>query len=71
MIAQLETPTGATPNFELTAAGWVVMLLSVGFVTALLIWCIYRVLRESSPEKVHSQVDIEPPDEAAERQHAK
>ncbi|HWP39489.1 MAG TPA: hypothetical protein VNL70_01090 [Tepidisphaeraceae bacterium] len=67
----MENAAGAAPNFELTPAGWVVMLLSVGFVTALLIWCIYRVLRESSPQKVHSQVDIEPPDEAAERQHGK
>lgn len=47
----------------LTAGGWITMILSVGFVTVLLAWCIYRVLKDpGSPEHVHSQADIEPPD---------
>lgn len=54
-------------GYELTAAGWVIMLLSVGFVTILLAWCVYRVMGETSSQKLHSQVDIEPPDEAADR----
>lgn len=48
--------------WRLTLGGWIVMLLSVGFVTGLLGWCAYRVMNESSPEKVHSQIDIEPVD---------
>lgn len=49
-------------SYRLTPGGWIIMLLSVGFVTVLLAWCIWRVMRESSPQKLHSQVDIETPD---------
>ena len=49
----------------MTAAGWAIMLLSVGSVTALFAWCIYTVL--STPgetEHVHGfepdTPDIEP-----------
>lgn len=52
----------AQEGYELTAAGWVVMLSSVGFVTVLLCWSIYRVLRESRPEKVVSHQEVEPGD---------
>lgn len=47
----------------MTAGGWVVMLLSVGGVTSLLLWCIYKVLTTpGSTERIHSQADIETPD---------
>jgi len=47
----------------MTIGGWIIMALSVGFVTGLLSWCIYKVL--STPgetEHLHSPVDIETPD---------
>ena len=47
----------------MTPGGWVIMILSVGFVTGLLAWCIVKVLKEPEPSKhLHSQVDIEPKD---------
>jgi len=47
----------------MTIGGWITMLLSVGFVTGLLSWCIYKVLTTpGSEEHVHSQVDIDPHD---------
>lgn len=46
--------------WRLSPGGWTIMLLSVIFVAGLLAWCIYRVMRESTPAKVHSQIDIEP-----------
>lgn len=47
----------------MTWGGWIAMLLSVGGVTLLLGWCIYKVL--STPEStrhLHSQADITTPD---------
>ncbi|EIP98687.1 hypothetical protein OpiT1DRAFT_03152 [Opitutaceae bacterium TAV1] len=35
----METATTLTPG------GWINLLLSVGFVTALFVWCLVRVLR--------------------------
>lgn len=29
----------------MTAGGWITMFLSVGSITTLFVWCIYRVLR--------------------------
>lgn len=50
-------------DYGLTLGGWITMILSVGFVTLLLGWCIWRVLREPRAEqRIHSQFDIEPPD---------
>lgn len=47
----------------MNAAGWIIMLVSVGGVTAFTVWCIYRVLREKDAEhKIHGQLDIETPD---------
>ena len=28
----------------MTSSGWIIMILSVGAVSALLIWCVYKVL---------------------------
>ena len=47
----------------MTFGGWIVMTLSVGGVTGLLVWCVYKVLATpGSTEHLHSQADIEPPD---------
>jgi hypothetical protein len=46
-------------NYDLTPGGWIIMLLSVGFVTGLMGWCIWRVTRESSPAKLHTPQDID------------
>lgn len=32
----------------MTTAGWIIMLLSVGGVTWLFVWCLYRVLTQTS-----------------------
>ncbi|MBN1396330.1 MAG: hypothetical protein JW959_15000 [Pirellulales bacterium] len=43
--------------------GWIVMVLAVGGVTALLAWCIYKVIATpGSAERLHSTADIETPD---------
>lgn len=55
----------AVGSYRLTAWGWFTMIVSVGFVVGLFGWCIWRVMRESSSEKLHSQVgDIQPTDQA-------
>ena len=46
-------------GWRLTPGGWIIMILSVGFVTGLLAWCISRVLKESSSEKLHGQLDVD------------
>jgi len=46
----------------MTIGGWITMLLSVGFVTGLLSWCIYKVLTTpGEEEKIHG-FEKEPPD---------
>jgi len=54
----------AEGSYRLSAGGWIIMILSVGFVTGLMIWCVRRVLTESTTQKLHSQTEIEPPDQA-------
>lgn len=52
----------------MTPGGWIVMLLSVGGVTALLIFCIYKVLTvPGEAEHVHG-FEFETPDEAQEHE---
>lgn len=47
----------------MTGPGWVTMIVSVGFVSGLLAWCIYKVLTTpGASEHIHSQADIETPD---------
>lgn len=49
--------------YVLTIPGWFVMIVSVGFVTLLLAWCIWKVLTTpGSSEHVHSPIDIDPGD---------
>ena len=33
----------------MTAGGWISLILSVGFVTGLLVWCIWKVLTSRRP----------------------
>lgn len=50
----------------MTTGGWIVMLLSVGFVTGLFAWCIGKVLATPGAEThMHTQSDIVPPDQEA------
>lgn len=47
----------------MTTGGWIIMVLSVGFVTGLLAWCIWKVLTTPGSEThLHSQADIQTPD---------
>lgn len=41
----------------MTIGGWFTMTLSVGFVTLLFVWCIYRVLRGSADEDRYAHVE--------------
>jgi hypothetical protein len=52
----------------MTTGGWIIMLLSVGAVTVLFLWCIWRVLRTpGETEKLHG-FEFETPDEKAARE---
>ena len=43
----------------MTTAGWIIMLTSVGAVTLLFVWCLYRVLAHKPPaETLHGIDDI-------------
>ena len=51
----------------MTPDGWIVMILSVGSVTLLLVACLWKVLTGPPPpgsegEELHAQTTIEPPD---------
>ncbi len=46
----------------MTTGGWITMILSVGFVTGLLGWCIYRVLR--GPKDPGKLAHVEPIEES-------
>ena len=52
----------------MTLGGWFVMLLSVGAVTALNIWCIWMVLRKPEETRRLHGFEIETPDEKQDRQ---
>jgi hypothetical protein len=44
----------------MTLGGWITMALSVGFVTSLFGWCIYRVLTSKGAlDRLHSLDDID------------
>lgn len=59
LLSAIVAQTTVDHGYDLTAGGWTIMLLSVGFVTLLTGFCIRRVMRESSPQKLHSQVDVD------------
>lgn len=44
----------------MTLSGWVVMILSVGFVTGLFAWCVWRVMKEpEAPEHLRAPDEID------------
>lgn len=44
----------------MNTGGWVTMVLSVGSVTALFVWCIVKVLRQpATTNKIHGPMDID------------
>jgi len=44
----------------MTAGGWTVMLIAVGGMTALLVWCVWKVISTpGSTEHLHSPADID------------
>lgn len=47
----------------MNAGGWILMIVSVGSITAFFAWCLWKVLATpGSTDHIHSQADIEPPD---------
>lgn len=47
----------------MTVSGWIMMISVVGSITALLLWCSWKVSRLSnSSEYVHPMIDIDTPD---------
>jgi len=47
----------------MTTGGWITMILSVGFVTTLFIFCIFRVLRGPAANREHKLGHVEPIEE--------
>jgi hypothetical protein len=48
----------------MTIGGWIIMILSVGFVTGLLAWTIMRVIRTpGATEHIHGELDIDTHDQ--------
>ncbi|HEX2099170.1 MAG TPA: hypothetical protein VHF69_00820 [Candidatus Synoicihabitans sp.] len=47
----------------MTTGGWINMVLSVGFVTVLFVYCILRVLRGPGAKHEHELARVEPIDE--------
>lgn len=49
----------------MTTGGWINMAISVGFVTCLFAWCIYKVLTQPGKDGVdlHAQTTIDPHDQ--------
>ncbi len=44
----------------MTAGGWLTMIVSVGFVTVLFTWCIWKVLSlHGGQKRIHGIEDIE------------
>ena len=50
-----------TPTYAegLTRDGWVIMLLSVSFVTILLVWCLYKVMISAPPDVGDEPAEVE------------
>jgi hypothetical protein len=48
----------------MTVGGWIIMILSVGSVSSLLIWTIVRVINiPGATEHIHSELDIDTRDQ--------
>jgi hypothetical protein len=49
----------------MTTGGWIIMVVSVSFVTLLFAWCIYKVFTTPQAEQhIHGAKEIAPPDSA-------
>jgi hypothetical protein len=48
----------------MTTGGWINLLLSVGFVTSLFVYCVVRVLRGPGAKREHELAHVEPVDES-------
>jgi len=51
-----------------TLGGWINMLISVGAVTTLFVWCVIKVIRTPEETKRVHGFEFETPDEKAERE---
>lgn len=47
----------------MTLGGWINLILSVGFVTVLFVYCVVRVLRGPGAKQEHGLAHVEPLDE--------
>ncbi len=47
----------------MTIGGWIILTVSVGTVTALFIWCIFKVIRTPGETKHMHGFEFETPDE--------
>jgi hypothetical protein len=52
----------------MTPGGWINLLLSVGFVTVLFIYCLVRVMRGPGARHEHELAHVEPLDQDKTRQ---
>jgi len=53
----------------MTIAGFLIMLVSVGFATGLFVWCLYKVLTtQGESEHLHG-FEAEPPDVDGDGEH--
>ncbi len=48
----------------MTPGGWINLVLSVGFVTVLFVYCIIRVMRAPPPKPDHHLAHVEPIEES-------
>ena len=47
----------------MTIGGWITMIVSVGFVTILLVWCMWKVLTTPEATKhLHGELDVDTKD---------
>src|SRR5690606_24483079 len=60
-------PHPRKPSPVMTPGGWIILIVSVGTVTSLFAWCIYKVLSlPGETEKIHG-FEAEPPDVALQK----
>jgi|AP86_3_1055499.scaffolds.fasta_scaffold00060_11 hypothetical protein len=52
----------------MNTGGWIIMLLSVGTVSTLFAWCIYKVLSTPGESEHLHGFEIETPDEKADKE---
>ena len=55
-----DQPTLNLSSYAMTAGGWINLTLSVGFVTVLFTYCLYRVLKGPGARHEHNLAHVEP-----------